>query len=231
MTMSNVAFIPARGGSKRIPDKNIKEFNDVPALGRVVEAIKSTGMFDTILVSTDSEKIKSVARSFGAEVIMRDPKLANDIVGLLEVVQADLESIELIVGSADLLACVLPTALLMSPVDLESATRFVSDGISPFVVSVGRFRYPIQRAIRIMDDSQIEMVWPENYSRRSQDLEDLHHDAGQFYVGTVEAWRTRQTMFDLPATAIVIDDWRVQDIDIAADWTRTEKLWRVLESD
>jgi pseudaminic acid cytidylyltransferase len=229
--MATVAYIPARGGSKRIPHKNIREFNGVPALGRVIHALLSVEIFDRVVVSTDSDAIASVAYEYGASTIQRVPDMANDFAGILDVVKSEFENIEQLAGEIDVLACVLPTALLMDPRDLCQAVQVVTDGISQFAVSVGRFKYPIQRALEIDSSSNISMVWPENYSVRSQDLPERHHDAGQFYVGTREAWNTRKTMFDDPARGIIIDEWRVQDIDVEADWKRAEMLWRVLESE
>lgn len=229
--MTKVAYIPARGGSKRIPQKNIRAFNGVPALGRVIDVIASTGLFDKIVVSTDSQLIRDVATLHSASVIDRSTETSGDLTGLLDVVRGDGELIDQIGGDVELLACILPTALLMDPADLATAVKMVIDGLASFVISVGRFRYPIHRALEINEQFQIAMVSPENYLVRSQDLPERHHDAGQFYVGTREAWNERHTMFDQPSTAIVIDDWRVQDIDVEADWTRAEKLWRVLESE
>lgn len=227
--MMHLALIPARGGSKRIPDKNIRDFAGVPALGRVVDCIRSTGVFSKVLVSTDSEVIGRVAIEYGAAVVERNPTLADDQTSLLDVVKSHLPSLE-IDQQGVILACVLPTALLMSRDDLAEACQMVIGGKSQFVVSVGRFSYPIQRALRYRSDKTIEMFWPENYSARSQDFELAFHDAGQFYVGSVDSWQTRTTMFDAPTSGLLIDDLRVQDIDVEDDWHNAERLWRVLGS-
>jgi pseudaminic acid cytidylyltransferase len=229
--MKTVAYIPARGGSKRIPRKNIRDFAGIPALGRVIQIASSTNLFDHVIVSTDSEEIAEVARRFGAHLIDRDPMHADDHTGLLEVVQADLPPMANTGIDPHVVACILPTAVLMSQEDLAAAVKTVMTDTSPFVVAVGRFSYPIQRALRMSERAEIEMIWPENYAMRSQDLEPCFHDAGQFYVGTADAWGRRRTMFATPTTARLIDDRRVMDIDVEEDWLRAEQLWHLLQAE
>ena len=171
----------------------------------------------------------TVASDFGAEVFSREESLADDHSGLLEVVQAHIAALDAI-DRTEVFACVLPTALLMSSDDLQDATNLVLKGESRFVLAIGRFSYPIQRALRLDNRREVSMVWPENYRMRSQDLEATYHDAGQFYVGDAETWMTRETMFDSPAQGFLIDDWRVQDIDDEEDWLNAELLWRLNES-
>jgi pseudaminic acid cytidylyltransferase len=229
--MTIVAYIPARGGSKRIPKKNIRHFDGIPALGRVIRTVTDTKLCDRIIVSTDNEEIEEVARNFGAEVLQRDATLAGDHAGLLEVVQGDIGHLLKTSETSLILACVLPTAVLLSAEDLGRAITWVREGTARFVVSVGRFSYPVQRALRMNFNSSVEMVWPENYPKRSQDLEILFHDAGQFYVGSTAEWSHRDTMFQDPAKAIIIEDWRVQDIDVEEDWILAEQMWRAYFAD
>lgn len=228
--MSTVAYIPARGGSKRIPKKNIRLFNGTPALGHVIKIIESVPLQINVIVSTDSEEIAEVARKFGASVIDRDRKLADDNAGILEVIKTDLNIVRKQIPAIDVLACVLPTALLMSSTDLDYAIQRVKCEQSQFVVSVGRFDYPIQRALHKGLDDKVFMSKPENYLVRSQDLEPMFHDAGQFYVGTPEQWDSRATIFDPSPMAKLIESWRVRDIDVEEDWQTAERLWR-LETD
>lgn len=225
--MNTVAYIPARGGSKRIPKKNIRLFNGTPALGHVIKIIESVPLQIKIIVSTDSEEIAEVARRFGASVIDRDRKLADDNAGILEVIKTDLNIVRKQIPSIDVLACVLPTALLMSSTDLDYAIQRVKSEQSQFVVSVGRFGYPIQRALHKGPDDKVSMSKPENYLVRSQDLEQMFHDAGQFYVGTLKQWESRVTMFDPHPTAQIVESWRVRDIDVEDDWQVAERLWHV----
>jgi N-acylneuraminate cytidylyltransferase len=202
----------------------------VPALARVIESSRDSGVIDRVVVSTDSAEVAEIARSFGAEVHDRTSDLADDFSGLLDVVQQILRTIHLGEPLPQAIACVLPTAVLMSPGDLENGVNLVRTGEAAFVVSVGRFNYPVQRALRIRKDSTVEMVAPEHYRSRSQDLEPLFHDAGQMYVGTIDEWMKRQSMFDFPTHPLMIDDWRVQDIDNESDWERAELIWRVMNS-
>jgi len=225
-----VAYIPARGGSKRIPKKNIRLFHGTPALGHVIQIIESLPFRVNVFVSTDSEEIASVAESFGAIVINRDRKLADDKAGILEVIKTDLKLVRKQIPNVGVLACVLPTALLMSSTDLEYAIQKVESEQSQFIVSVGRFDYPIQRALRKDVDDKVSMSEPENYFVRSQDLEPMFHDAGQFYVGTPEQWESRATIFDPPPFAKLIESWRVRDIDVEEDWHTAERLW-LIEAD
>jgi pseudaminic acid cytidylyltransferase len=227
--MNVVALIPARAGSKRIPGKNIRNFDGKPALCWVFDAIRAAGTFDRILVSTDGDEIGNVAAREGVEVLVRDPALADDHTGLLDVVQSEIGGLGNSVVMSTVVACVLPTAVLISAADLEEAVNSVKSGQHQFVVSVGRFSYPVQRALRLDVNSALEMVWPDNYSKRSQDLEPLFHDAGQMYVGTVQAWMARPTIFSAPVSGLLVDDWRVQDIDIESDWIHAERIWRAMK--
>ena len=228
--MTTVALLPARGGSKRIPRKNVREFAGVPILGRTIRIVEEAGLFDRIIVSTDDDGIALVARDFGAEVVERSSDLADDYTGLLGVVQGELGHILGSQDRNDVVACVLPTAVLMAQADLSSAVVRIREGENDFVVAVGRFSYPIQRALRMQTSGQLEMAWPENYFTRSQDLEPMFHDAGQFYVGTVNTWLHRRTMFEKGTHGLQIADLRVLDIDTNEDWIRAERMWETLKS-
>lgn len=227
--MTVVALIPARAGSKRIPGKNIRDFSGRPILARVIEVVRYTSIFDRIVVSTDGDGIAAVATESGAEVLRREPHLSDDDTGLLEVVRSEITRFIEVGVYPTVVACILPTAVLISQTDLATAVTAAKENKNDFFVAVGRFSYPVQRALRLGPKSEIEMVWPENYSSRSQDLEPLFHDAGQMYVGSLEAWVTRTTMFSAPVSGLVVDDWRVQDIDVESDWIQAERLWRLLQ--
>jgi CMP-N-acetylneuraminic acid synthetase len=158
----------------------------------------------------------------------RDPRLADDHTDILTLVKSDLPRIRESEPSVQTIACILPTALLMSSGDLRAAVDRVRSGGAKFVVSIGRFHYPIQRALRQTHDGRVEMVDPSSYLSRSQDLEPRFHDAGQFYVGTPGSWEQRATVFDSPLFAQQIDDHRVCDVDVEEDWQRAELLWSLL---
>lgn len=226
--MTAIAYLPARGGSKRIPAKNIREFAGVPILGRTIKIVEETGVFQRIIVSTDDSHVASVAKNFGAEVIERPRELADDHTGLLGVVQGQLGQVAGQTSSDHVIACVLPTAVLMAADNLRTAVSRVQNLMSEFVVAIGQFSYPIQRALRVQMSGNVEMAWPENYFARSQDLELMYHDAGQFYVGSTTAWLRRKTMFENPTFGLVVDDNRVMDIDTEMDWVRAEEMWSAL---
>jgi pseudaminic acid cytidylyltransferase len=230
--MTFLVFLPARGGSKRIPLKNIKSFCGQPAINHVIQLLTELDPNPQVVVSTDSDEIATAAQASGATIYHRDAQLADDYSDLLSVVRADLEKLSNDFPDMTELACVLPTAFLMSTSDLILAVHTARENVNEFVVSVGRFRYPIQRALTMeSESSRVSMATPENYFTRSQDLETMYHDAGQFYVGSMTAWHGRETMFSPAPRGIVIDDWRVQDIDVEADWNHAERLWRAIEQE
>lgn len=226
--MSFVAYLPARGGSKRIPRKNIRDFHGSPALSHVIGLVKQTGCCARLVVSTDDTEIGEVASSAGATILPRDARYADDHTDILTLVKSDLARIRALEPDVHTIACVFPTALLMSSEDLHAAVNRVRSTDAGFVVSVGRFHYPIQRALRQTSDGSVEMADPSSYLSRSQDLEPRFHDAGQFYVGTTDSWERRTTMFDPPPVPQPIHDLRVCDVDVEEDWHRAEVLWELL---
>lgn len=228
--MTNVVYLPARGGSKRIPRKNIRPFHGVPALGHVITTIKRMPIETKTIVSTDDAEIARVAEEYGANHLPRESDFSDDNTDLLTLIRHDFPMILDLVPNVSVLACVLPTALLVSEHDLLRAIDVVSESPELFVVSIGRFSYPIQRALRRDSGGVISMIAPENYDLRSQDLELRFHDAGQFYVGSPHSWASRVTMFEPPPKSMLIDDWRVCDIDVEEDWLMAERRWRDLTS-
>lgn len=224
--MTTVIYLPARGGSKRLPRKNIRPFHGSPALGHVITTIKRMPIETSIVVSTDDSEIAQVAKEYGAIRLPRKLELSDDNTDLLTVIQHDFPVILDLLPDTRVFACVLPTALLMWENDLCQAIKLVSESPKTFVVSVGRFAYPIQRALQRDNFGNVSMVAPENYGKRSQDLEPRFHDAGQFYVGSPQSWSARRTMFDPPPNSQLIDEWRVCDIDVEDDWLAAEARWR-----
>jgi pseudaminic acid cytidylyltransferase len=223
-----VVLIPARGGSKRIPKKNIKDFLGVPAICHTHNVItKALGSVRTV-VSTDSGEIAEIALRAGLEVIERDANLADEMTGLLEVVISELDHILQLWQDTTVIACVLPTALLLSPDSLSIAVNQARREPLDFIVSIGRYKTPVQRSLRLNSSGKMEMTSPDLYLSRSQDLERRYFDVGHFYVGSVEAWRQRVTMFNPPFSPIMIEDWRAHDIDVEADWALAETLWSTL---
>lgn len=225
--MTNVVYLPARGGSKRIPLKNIRPFHGVPALGHVITTVKRMPIDTKTIVSTDDVGIARIAETYGASHLHRASDLSDDKTDLLTLIRHDLPMILDLVPNVSVVACVLPTALLMSEHDLLTAIELVSESPELFIISIGRFSYPVQRALRRDSGGVVSMIAPENYDSRSQDLEPRFHDAGQFYVGSPHSWAARRTMFDPPPKSQLIDDWRVCDIDVEEDWLIAEARWQL----
>ena len=224
-----VAVIPARGGSKRIPRKNIKPFCGKPMIAWSIEAARASGLFDRIIVSTDDVEIAEVARQWGAEApFVRPDSLANDYVGATAVVaHATRWALEqgLNVGAV---CCVLPTAPLVKRSDLVAGWGAFATGEWDYVFSATDFAAPIFRAFRQLPEGGVEMFFPEHFNTRSQDLPIALHDAGQFYWGKPAAWLDGLRVFGLASKVIPIPRWRVQDIDTPDDWERAELLARLI---
>ena len=224
----NVAIIPARGGSKRIPRKNIKEFCGKPMIAWSIEAAQKSGVFDQIIVSTDDEQIAEVAREYGAEVpFMRPAELSNDYAGTIPVIHHAADWLISQGTKPDYVCCIYATAPFIQPEDLEKGLELIKQKNSDYCFSVTSFPYPIQRALKINDDNRISMFDPEQFNVRSQDLAEAWHDAGQFYWGNIEAWLTEKVVFKSHATPLVLPRERVQDIDTLEDWRLAELMFEI----
>lgn len=223
----NVAVIPARGGSKRIPRKNIKLFCGKPIIAYSIEAAKESGLFDRIIVSTDDEEIADVARQYGAEIPFFRPKeLADDHTGTNTVVKHSIQWLQLQGNTVQYVCCIYATApFLQTGFLVEGFEKLVASGKS-FAFSTTSFPFPIQRAIRITAEGSVEAVSPENIFNRSQDLEEAYHDAGQFYWGTAEAFLSDTVIFSSASVPIVLPRHIVQDIDTNEDWLRAELMFQ-----
>jgi pseudaminic acid cytidylyltransferase len=224
-----IAVIPARGGSKRIPRKNIKTFNGKPMIAWSIEAAKSSGLFERIIVSTDDAEIAEVSKQFGAEVpFTRPAELSNDFAATTEVIahaaqwaidQAlDLESV----------CCIYATAPFVQVGDIKRGCEALDSGDWDYAFTVTDFAAPIFRSFKQTEQGGLEMFFPEYFGTRSQDLPVALHDAGQFYWGRPEAWMQGKRIFDDRSKPIVIPRWRVQDIDTLEDWDRAEILAPVI---
>lgn len=227
-----IAVIPARGGSKRIPGKNIRPFCGLPMIAWPIrEAIRS-GCFDSIIVSTDSPDIATVARAHGADVpFMRPDQLSDDHTGTVPVIHHAIEWHAAQGKLPDEICCIYATAPLVRAHDILNGLERVTSGGFDYAFSVTSFAFPIQRALRLTAKGGIEMFWPENQNRRSQDLEEAYHDAGQFYWGRREAWLAEQPIFSASAAPVVLPRHRVQDIDTEEDWERAEWLFKAMRTD
>lgn len=223
---TTLAVIPARGGSKRIPRKNIRPFLGVPLLARTIGLLQEAKAFSRIVVSTDDDEIANVAAASGAEVpFRRPPELANDMAATLPVIEHAVRSMEELGVTASFICCVYPAAVLSRPGDFRSALDLLQDSGADFVFTATSFPYPIQRGLRKIPNGGCEMFWPQYRETRSQDLEPAFHDAGQFYWGRREAWLEQRPMFSPSSRMLVLPRHLVQDIDNLEDWNRAEFLY------
>lgn len=221
--MKSLAVIPARGGSKRLPGKNIRDFCGKPMLAWSIDAALQSGLFDTVMVSTDSEEIAVAARAAGASVpFLRGAKTADDHAILIDVMAEVLERYEADGQMFDRLCCILATAPLLRASTLKQAADLMDAEGFDTVFPVVAFGYPIQRALRRDAQGRTEMRQPEHYASRSQDLEPAYHDAAQFVWMTREVCVTRQPVFAGRAGSFVIDEMEAQDIDTLTDWRLAE---------
>lgn len=225
-----LAVIPARGGSKRIPRKNIKLFRGKPAICWSIDAARDSGLFDHIIVTTDDEEIAAVAREAGAEVpFVRPPELSNDFAGTTEVVAHAASWVEQHWERPQAVCCIYAAAPFVRASDLRAAWNILQSGDWAYSFPVTDFGAPIFRSFRLNEQGAVEMFFPEHFSTRSQDLPQAFHDAGQFYWGRTQAWLDSLRLFGAHSKPLVIPRWRVQDIDTPEDWKRAEILARLLD--
>lgn len=226
-----VAIIPARGGSKRIPRKNIKDFCGKPMISYSIEAALDSELFDRVIVSTDDVEIAKIAKQYGAEVpFIRPPELSDDHTATIPVIAHAIEELQK-EGPVEIACCIYATAPFIQVKYLKEAYETLKDSKSVYSFSATSFPFPIQRAIKINEQHQVEMFQPENFNTRSQDLEEAYHDAGQFYFGTSEAWLNAEPIFAKHSTAVILPRHLVQDIDTLEDFRRAELMFKVLEDD
>jgi len=224
-----LAVIPARGGSKRIPRKNIREFCGKPIIAWSIEAALESGCFDRVVVSTDDHEIAEVASACGADVpFMRPAELSDDHTPTVPVIAHAVRWHEENEGEVAAACCIYATAPFCRPGDLREGLRLLAEGDADYVFSVAGYGFPIQRAVRITAEGRIEMFQPEHATTRSQDLDPAYHDAGQWYWGTREAWLEGRPIFSPASRPVVIPAARVQDIDTPEDWERAELMFRAL---
>ncbi|MDX9678500.1 pseudaminic acid cytidylyltransferase [Pseudomonas zeae] len=226
--MSNVAIIPARGGSKRIPRKNLLPFDGVPMIVRSIRTAVDSGLFDLVVVSTDDAEIAEMARTHGAQVpFMRPAALADDFTGTAAVIVHALEQM----SSFDFACCIYATAPLLQ-------VRYLREGLEllerhadkSFAFSVCDFGFPVQRALTLDEQGALRALYPEFRNTRSQDLPKAFQDAGQFYWGRCEAWLRGEVLYSPASLPVILPRHLVQDIDTAEDWKRAEYLYAALKA-
>lgn len=223
----SIAIITARGGSKRIPRKNIKPFCGKPILAYSIEAALQAGCFDKVMVSTDSEEIGEIARKYGAEVpFLRSEKTADDFATTADVLLEVLGEYGKRGEVFGKMACIYPTAPFVTGERLRSAMEVLDEEGVRMVMPVVAFSYPPQRGY-VMGAHGIEMKWKENYPKRSQDLETMYHDAGQFYCYHVDGYLKAEGVILEGISPIVLEELEVQDIDSETDWKLAELKFRM----
>ncbi|BBU63681.1 pseudaminic acid cytidylyltransferase [Methylosinus sp. C49] len=223
-----IAVIPARGGSKRIPRKNVKAFHGHPMIAYAIMAARRSGVFDKIIVSTDDAEIAATARDFGAETpFARPAQLADDHSPTVPVIAHAIGACKEMGWDVGDVCCVYPSAPFVVAEDIRSGCALLEDGSSAYVFPVASFPSPIQRALRRSENGMVTPFFPEHSGARTQDLELAYFDAGQFYWGRASAWEAGLDIHK-NGRALILPEWRVVDIDTPADWERAELLYSVL---
>jgi pseudaminic acid cytidylyltransferase len=225
-----LAVIPARGGSKRIPRKNIKPFGGLPMIAWSIRAAINSQCFDRIIVSTDDEEIAEVAKEHGAEVpFVRPANLSDDHTGTIPVIAHAIGWQNQYGEAATQVCCLYATAPFVQATDLQRGLQVLQSTGAEYAFSVTSYAFPIQRAIRITADQRVEMFQPDQFNTRSQDLEEAWHDAGQFYWGQAQAWLASKPLFSQGSAPVLLPRHRVQDIDTPEDWERAEWLLKAMQ--
>jgi pseudaminic acid cytidylyltransferase len=226
-SIGRLAVIPARSGSKRVPGKNIRPFAGRPMIGFAIDVARRSGLFDHIVVSTDSLTVAEVARREGAEVpFLRPAALAGDMTPTVPVIADAIRACEALGWRADTVCCIYPGVPLLQPEVLAAALALLEGADVPYAFPVLAYRAPIQRALQRRADGRTEPVHPQYTQTRTQDLPPAYHDAGQFYWGRRAAWLNGLALH-ADACTLVCDEGSVIDIDTPADWARAEALYRV----
>jgi len=227
-----LAVIPARGGSKRIPRKNIKMFHGQPMIAWSIQAAIESGCFDEVWVSTDDEEIAEVAQVYGAKVpFLRPAHLSDDFATTADVMSHAVEEFGKINHTLpDYICCLYATAPFVTKADLMQGLEKIKNNSNlNYVFSATTYPFPIQRAIKLNAHDTVEMFSPQYFNVRSQDLEEAWHDAGQFYWGTAEAWLNKAMIFAFQSSVVELPRFRVQDIDTQEDWDRAEWLFKAIQ--
>lgn len=219
--MNAIAIITARGGSKRIPRKNIKNFNGKPIIAYSIEAAINSGIFDKIMVSTDDDEIANIAKFYGAKVpFMRSKETSNDYASTADVLYEVMCEYNKLGYNFDKMCCIYPTAPFVTPEKLRKGYSLLAEGVDE-VLPVVSFSFPPQRCV-LIKDNKAEMKWPEHKLTRSQDLEKWYHDCGQFYFLNTSSFMKQKSIMMEQTVPMIINELEVQDIDNEEDWKLAE---------
>jgi pseudaminic acid cytidylyltransferase len=222
----NIAVIPARGGSKRIPRKNIKTFCGKPMIAYAISAAKESGLFEHIVVSTDDEEIAQIARACGAETpFVRPTELANDYTATVPVIAHAIKNCRSLGWQVENVCCIYPSVPFIQIKELCGALTLMSNSEVDYCFPVTEYPSAIQRALKLFSNGNVQAFFPEFELTRTQDLEPGYYDAGQFYWGKAQSWLTNPKIYS-SGLGYVIPNWRVVDIDTNEDWQRAELIYR-----
>ncbi len=223
-----IAVITARGGSKRIPRKNIKEFCGKPILAYSIEAALKSGIFDEVMISTEDDEIAKIAQSYGAAFpFRRSEKTAGDHAMTIDVMLEVVEEYKKIGKEPDTVCCIYPTAPFVTAEKLIQADELMKETNADAVIPVVKFSFPPQRCF-IIDGDYMKFKWPENELKRSQDLEPFYHDAGQFYLLKTDIMKEEHTLVPNKTAPFILDEMEVQDIDNMDDWNIAEIKYKAM---
>ncbi len=227
--MRSIAIITARGGSKRIPRKNIKEFMGKPMIAYAIEAAQKSGVFDEIMVSTDDNEIAEIAKKYGAKIpFMRSEKTANDFATTNDVLLEVFKEYSNLGKKFDNFCCIYPCVPFLTSDDLKSAYKKFENSGANSLVPVVRYSFPIQRAFKVNSNDFVEYRETKHALTRSQDLEPMFHDVGMFYFSKVESFLTEKRLVGEKTTYLELDECKIQDIDTESDWKMAEMKYRVM---
>jgi pseudaminic acid cytidylyltransferase len=225
----NVAIIPARIGSKRIPRKNIKNFHGKPIIAYSIQAALSSKLFSRIIVSTDSEELAEIVISYGAETpFIRPPELADDFTGTDAVMLHALKWLFDHGTNVQYMCCIYATAPFIDPAFIIKGLELLQGARATSAFSVTTYPYPIYRSLKITEHGRLGMIWPSYMNVRSQDFTEAYHDAGQFYWADVKKYLIEKKLFSRDAVPIIMPRYLVQDIDTNEDWQRAEAMYSSL---
>lgn len=226
--MRRIAIIPARGGSKRIPRKNIRDFVGKPIIAYSIEAALQSDVFDEVMVSTDDAEIADVARKYGANVpFMRSVDTATDYASTADVIEEVLQRYKEINEEFDVVACIYATAPFVTPERLREAAAEINGGEFDSAFTCVGFSYPVLRSLVVDETGGLVMKWPEYKLARSQDLPTFYHDAGQFYISEVGSFLRHRSFWGRKTKPIILSELEVQDVDTSVDWTIAEMKYRL----
>lgn len=227
--MPNIAIIPARGGSKRIPQKNIKDFHGIPIIAYSIRTAIDSNLFDEVMVSTDDQNIADIAIKYGAKVpFLRSEKNSNDFATTFNVIKEVIDAYKHINYYFENICCIYPCAPLLKAIKLNLAYQLLVEKKYDTVFPVIKYSTPIQRSFKLIEN-KVELVYPKMQNIRSQDLENMYYDAGQFYWANTEKLLTQQALFTNNSGSIVLDELEAQDIDNETDWKITEIKYSLLK--